>query len=484
MGIASYQLVAACVVASAVQLESRFLAEIAVFLSGFFLLSGPVKLWQMKSLIRSGIQISGGDYTDAEGRFLESIVTAETDRYAIAVVLGIFQGLATIYAVIKLLGDASFKSIDFDAVGYRTEAKPWKKNIMHYIFLSLGFVMVIVACALDWSVARSALKNIGAEETDRMDAANWYILLLLIAEGCLVVQFFENSLPSLKPLWWVACGISASVIAGFSNIGTHDRQLWMIDFSFAGVNELREYLEKDDKDDFLPPKRAIGPAEGDYEQAFAADILFYIGFMISWIFTMKIPFSSCGSTVHWDRNTGVYSFAKVKSWATIFVVFAFLFYVIAIGIMAASDLAHPPISKQNWTTTLTGDAAPEVTNCVGEHFNMYLEERGNYNCLEFVDENTWAGERFTINLMTSWVPTDRKYWELLTFISIGYVSATTLLAGWLHGDARAVKLSAIIAGVQWLSLEYAMSWDNDGNTDASYPNPTYGSIFEDFGCKD
>jgi hypothetical protein len=495
MGIASYQLIAATVVASAVQLESRFLAEIAVFLSGFFLLSGPVKLWQMKSLIRSGIKISGYDYTDADGRYLESIVSAETDRYAIAVVLGIFQAIATIYAVIKLLGDASFKSIDFDAVGYRADAKPWKKNIMHYVFLSLGFVMVIVACALDWSVARSALKSIGAEDTDRMDAANWYILLLLIAEGCLVVQFFENSLPSLKPLWWVACGISASVIAGFSNIGTHDRQLWMIDFSFAGVNELREYLEKDDKDDFLPPKRAIGPAESDYEQAFAADLLFYIGFMISWVFTMKIPFSSCGSTVHWDRNTGVYSFAKVKSWATIFVIFAFLFYVIAVGIMAASDLAHPPISQQNVTTKLTGDFAPATSNCEGEHFNMYLDTTtaGAYNCLEFAGENTWAGERFTINLMTSWVPTDRKYWELLTFISIGFMGTVLVTAGWLHGDARSVKAAALISGITWLSLEYAMAWDVDNSNStvvesaeyrAMYPNPTYGSILQDFGCDD
>merc|ERR1712127_1114189 len=79
---------------------------------------------------------------------------------------------------------------------------------------------------------------------------------------------------------------------------------------------------------------------------------------------------------------------------------------------------------------------------------------------------------------------DRKYWELLTFISIGYVSAACLLAGWLQADARAVKFSAVIAGVQWLSLEYAMSWDNEGNEGADYPNPTYGSIFEDFGCKD
>lgn len=478
LGMASYHLIAATTIAAAVQLESRFLAEIGLLVVGFFLLSGPTKLWQMSALGETdGVKmyLTQNLYKDASGKFLESIVTAELDRYRTAVVLGVLQAVTAIYAMIKLLGDSSMKSIQFDATGYRQEAKPWKKNIVHYVFLSLGGAMVIVACALTWNVGRESLKNIGAQETYRMDAVNWYILMVFMAEGFVILQYFENTMASLKPLWWVAAGIISSTIIGFNCVGTHDRQVWMVDWSIPGTNDMRAYLEKNDKDDFLPPKKAIGVVEADYEQAFAAQIIFYIGFMTTWVFSMKLPFSSCGSTIHWDRNSGVYAFAKVKSWATVFVVFSFLFYVVALGVLAANDLADPAVRNAN-TSVVTADD----TSCSGQFGNMYLS--ASDTC--WATEQNAAGERFTLNTMTSWMPADRKYWELLTFISIGYVSAACLLAGWLQADARAVKFSAVIAGVQWLSLEYAMSWDNEGNEGADYPNPTYGSIFEDFGCAD
>ena len=50
LGMASYHLIAATVIAAAVQLESRMLAEIGLLVVGFFLLSGPTKLWQMSAL--------------------------------------------------------------------------------------------------------------------------------------------------------------------------------------------------------------------------------------------------------------------------------------------------------------------------------------------------------------------------------------------------------------------------------------------------
>ena len=476
LGMASYHLIAATVIAAAVQLESRMLAEIGLLVVGFFLLSGPTKLWQMSALGETDVVkgfLQQNVYRDAQGKFLESIVSAELDRYRTATVLGVLQAVTAIYAMIKLLGDASMKSIQFDAVGYQQAAKPWKKNIVHYVFLSLGAAMVIVACALTWNVGRESLKKINAQETYRMDAVNWYILMVFLAEGFVIVQYFENSMASLKPLWWVAAGIISSTMIGFNNVGTHDRQVWMVDWSITGANDLRAYLEKNDKDDFLPPKKAIGSEEKDYEQAFAAQIIFYIGFMMTWLFSMKLPFSSCGSTVHWDRNTGVYSFAKIKSWSTVFVVFSFLFYVVALGVLAASDLADPSIRDAN-----TSDIVDQ--SCSTAFGNMFLS--ASDTCWK--NTQNAGGERFTINTMTSWMPADRKYWELLTFISIGYVSAACLLAGWMQADARAVKFSAIIAGVQWLSLEYAMAWDNEGNQLASYPNPTWGSIFEDFGCAD
>jgi len=476
LGMASYHLIAATAIAAAVQLESRFLAEIALFVVGFFLLSGPTKLWQISALSETTevkAYLSQNLYRDATGKFLESIVSAELDRYRTAVVLGVLQAVTGIYAMIKLLGDSSMKSLQYDAVGYQQENKPWKKNIVAYVFMSLGAAMVIVACALTWNIGRESLKAIGAQETYRMDAVNWYILMVFLAEGFLIVQYFENTLASLKPLWWIAAGILSSTIIGFNNVGTHDRQVWMVDWSITGANDLRAYLEKDDKDDFLPPKKAIGVDEGDYEQAFAAQILFFIGIMVTWLFSMKLPFSSCGSTIHWDRNSGVYSFAKVKSWSTVFVIFSFLFYVIALGVLAANDLADPAIRNANTSVTVDD-------SCNGEFGNMFLNTADT--C--WATEQVALGERFTLNTMTSWVPTDRKYWELMTFISIGFLAASCLVAGWVHGDARSVKMSALIAGVQWLSLEYAMAWDNDGNDDAAYPNPAYGSIFEDFGCKD
>merc|ERR1719345_499861 len=134
LGMASYHLIAATTIAAAVQLESRFLAEIGLLVVGFFLLSGPTKLWQMSALGETdGVKmyLTQNLYKDASGKFLESIVTAELDRYRTAVVLGVLQAVTAIYAMIKLLGDSSMKSIQFDATGYRQEAKPWKKNIAH-----------------------------------------------------------------------------------------------------------------------------------------------------------------------------------------------------------------------------------------------------------------------------------------------------------------------------------------------------------------
>jgi hypothetical protein len=284
----------------------------------------------------------------------------------------------------------------------------------------------------------------------------------------IVVQFFEIALPSLKPLWWVGAGIISTCQLGFSNIGTHDRQLWFIDYSFAGLNELRALLMHETE---YVDKRAVGVDEGEYDQAFAGVLLFWMGFVITWMFTMKFPLSACGSTTNWNRNTGLYSFAKLKSSQTIFVIFGFVLYVIALSVLMANDLATPAISGAAGSAVNTTDGGV----CSGEFFNVHS---GGVSGCTFIDAETSqiSGDRFTLNTMTSWIPTDRKYSDIFLMATVGFTSTIAVFAGWFQGDSRSLKYGLIWAGVMWLALEYAMTFDG--------ATGEYGARYADFPCKD
>jgi hypothetical protein len=480
MGMASYSLIGAFTITSAVMLESRFVAEIALFITGFFLLQAPVKCWQLATFSEEPTikaELAQYQYTDTSGDYTNSVVSAELDRYKSTTILNVLQAVFTIYSAMKFLGDASQNSDKYDAVGYRmvnedgTANKPFKKNIMHYVFITLGTLLAVVGCALTWAGARESLKNIGADESYRMDAANWYILMCFIAQFCIVVQFFENSLPSLKPLWWVGAGIVATVQMGFSNIGTHDRQLWHIDYSFAGMNELRALLMHEDE---FHTGRAVGVDESDYDQALAGALLFWIGFLLTWVFTMKFPLSGCGSTTNWNRNSGVYGFAKLKSTQTIFVMFGFILYIVGLCVLLSNNLASPNIhgARSAIVNASDPDATPPIVSvCTGNFFNVHAESTDA--CIWAVDQDI-ANDRFTMNTMTSWVPADRKYSNIFLFITVGFSSSVAMFAGWLHGDSRSIKYGLIFAGVMWLALEYAMTYDGT--------SVAYGEKYGDYRC--
>lgn len=79
----------------------------------------------------------------------------------------------------------------------------------------------------DDAYREKALDKIDAEESARLNAANFYIFLLLLAWLGLAVQSFPP-VKELKALWWPAMGIIFASWTGLSNVGTHDRQVWCV----------------------------------------------------------------------------------------------------------------------------------------------------------------------------------------------------------------------------------------------------------------
>jgi hypothetical protein len=517
----------------------KMYVELGLFMVGFFLISAPVKLFQVKAfaqldLVRNSMASSA--YTDSLGFPTDSILTAEIDRYAVAAVLNVLQGFFAIYSGISFLAmkraealpeasnaDAATctetLAMDGSGYGYRpaTDAEKeagsgdrvaqvgGKKHLIHLILICLSFVMVIAGLAVGWRIISESLDEVGEDmhETYRADAANFFLFTILIAWGCMAVQYFGNVLASLKPLWFVSVGIYLSVFFGFSNVGTHDRQLWMIDHSLAGINEVRALAQAED-DDFDMTK-AFGVDHDIYEQAQASQMLVILGVWIAYLATMKLPFTGfCGGkNGHWSK-TGEFSYS-----ANFYVWFPTLlnvmFFVISLIVLSASDLSEPAIHNAAEAARLPADLFEERSNagdftvpCKGDNFNILMNEL-EFPCFSasvINGTNSPAShdfaylinqERFTLNPQTSWVPTDRKYWEIFTLLAMSMCVACGSFGGVYQGCARSLRTSAFIAGFLIATPMYALTYDAmkqnplTPNRSTNINSP-YDEMRTDYGC--
>jgi hypothetical protein len=107
-------------------------------------------------------------------------------------------------------------------------------------------ILMLTGCGMLWSAANDALIAVGAEDSPRINAANFFIFLMLIAWLGFAAQM--SDLSEVKQLVWVSIGIISSTMVGWLNIGTHDRQLWFVDVSLGGLNELHQWAYNDKSD--------------------------------------------------------------------------------------------------------------------------------------------------------------------------------------------------------------------------------------------
>jgi len=486
MQVAAVSLVSGTLGVVGTVMEQRYALEFNLYLAGFFLLTAPVKLFQILAFaetpeVRAEMKSFG--YTDSNGMPTSSIITAELDRYSVAVVFNFLMGLTAVYSGIKAFQakGADEKTVHnvevYESVAYSAEAGgSRKKDIMHYVFLALSFVLVLAGAAQSWYVVGNVLEQFDAEKSYRNDGAAFYILLMLVAWLGFAVQYFERSLPSLKPLWWVAAGIGMSTFLGFNCVGVHDRQLWMIDYSLMGINELRAYMNYDDKT--VLTKRAVGVEEKDYEAALGGDLCIWMGLYLAYMVGMKLPFRTLpfSSKTLWvsptlaDGSTAWVRLGAGAAWAFAGLVFG----IIGFFVLLSTDLAGPSIHSATDAIPVECEAGPAA----GDSFNLFLNAR-EAGCVENVSAAN--GERFTLDVTTSWVPTDRKYWEIYMFSLLALNSNIALFWGYFSGCLRSVKFALIQTAFLMTCLALPLQWDMTGkNTD-----DVWGSrlSFGDYGCE-
>merc|ERR1719379_1566405 len=133
-------------------------------------------------------------------------------------------------------------------------------------------------------------------------------------------------------------GLCTGFFTGFTNIGTHDRQLWMIDLSMGGVNELRA-MNADGSDTF-ESGRAFGVTESTYISVLGAIVILFISMSIVFTATLNMPFAYTGS----EDPTKAFANIKTKT-GKICIVFALIgaaCWIIGFVSLMSLDLAGPP----------------------------------------------------------------------------------------------------------------------------------------------
>jgi hypothetical protein len=309
-----------------------------------------------------------------------------------------------------------------------------------------------------WSNANDVLEAIDATESDRGNAIHYYVFLMLAT----YMGFFFNALDAifstsapaedgasslaarlpfatLKPLFWVSVGIMSAMFGGFLSIGTHDRQVWFFDVSFSGVNELRAFVGGPLK--AFGAQRAYGVDEGEYEECLTAAIVLFISISLIYMASMSFPFTVRDSV----KSSSLTSVTFILS------LIAFVCGLIGVCVLNSLDMAAPTIHQQGAPTSLD-------TTCGGKDFNMYLDVSST--C--FVN-NTWAGERFSLNMMQS-EPNPAadlagsRYYQITTFTALAILLTFGNFMGVAAGNGRAVKFGLVIAPFTLLTIGYAMNW--------------------------
>jgi hypothetical protein len=445
-----------------VTMEDSLFLEFGLFMLGFTVFAAPQRMWQMAALAETPIveDMLGGRISYSQDVARE----AEIDRYYIGGVLSIISAVIGIYTGSSALAAASGSAEEEAPVaGTGMLAKGYQA------FISLGsivsFVGIFVAVGILWKTSEDILGEIDANNSDRGNAANYYIFTILFAYfGFFINTTLVDSAPGaaaivkpFKSLNYVSMGLCTAMWAGFSAIGTHDRQLWMIDGSLGGINELRALLAHGSVKNF-EGARSFGVTEEQYVTVLSAVVIMAISMSIIFTATIKMPFSYTGSD---DVSK---NFANIKTRtgkiAIIFALIGAACWIIGFVSLLSLDIAAPPVHKAEGMRNIVGAEA-----CVGKHFNMhFLGANGESPCAAFENGFNPEGERYTLNLLNSGDYTEAataRYTQIFTFSAITMIVMMANLQGTLGGSLSTVKVGLFLTVFGLLGLSFALSWNTD-----------------------
>jgi uncharacterized membrane protein len=430
LGIATYTVLIGIIVLLGVIGGDNSAVQVGLFFAGYFGAASPTYLWQMEALGHTATIHPIVSPTN----ILESLESTELDSYKVAGTLAILSALAATLTGCLHLGASSAAEKEL----------PNENRIRTVGFIVLG-LLVLIACGLQWGAALEALEEIDAEDTARSNAANWYIFLPLLAWLCL----FGYSLRNKKTigLVYVGVGIIASIALGNVNCGTHDRQLWFVDNSLAGVNEQRAFLKNDDP---FGTKRAMDVDEEFYEQSFAGSVILALVAPIAFILLTNL--------IPGDKGDFANS-AKVKVTGAI----TLLFGVLAIVLLVSSGSYTSPSIHEAASGASSATSNSNIL-CRGKGFNMFIEAS---SAVCFNAAQTPDGERFTLNLLATANPqtvTDNHHYGHIfeNVMLVLFVSLLTLF-GVLGAHIPSLKIALLLAFPLYMTLSRAFSLQATGN---------------------
>ena len=329
-------------------------------------------------------------------------------------------------------------AIDFTDAGM-------SKNI-RWALVALSGILLFIGCVLQWTTIKEALEEaIGANDEEdpnsRAHAANEYTFMFIVAWFGLAVQSIPM-LSTLSPMIYVSYGICFATTTGIVNVGTHDRQLWMVDNSFAGLNEQRAAINPDHD---WKLQRAVNVDEDQFDSALSATILIWLGIIICYMAHANFPVGDGKAKVLFAGK------ASIGLWAA-----SLLCGFIGCVLLWNLDMARPNIHS----AVSSALKANTTGTCTGEAFNVLIEPASE-GC--FGEVQVDAGERFSLNTfapgpLLNMKTLDNAYTAIFFWTAISFMCQMALFYPVVLGDARGLKMCLVMAGMLWFTIEYAMIW--------------------------
>jgi hypothetical protein len=405
--------------------SNRSINEIGLFVTGAFGLTAPVRVWTMIAFANElDLYPQVADETNAQH-------TVEMDAFRTAFVLLSVASLIHVYAAVKAMG---------------ASATAAKVPVVNTILVVLGAILVLLSASFYWHIIHDALDSVDKvdpeDDNQRYHAANFYIFITTAAAMCFAVIQYR---PSLGALWWSSIGIIVSVWCGFTNVGTHDRQLWMVDLSFSGMNELRVYWDED-----YVAKRAFGVDDELYDLALAASIMYYLGGSLLMLSSYALP---------WCGNGRSPNAAFTTKFLIVSVVSMFCAFVGMITLWSTENLVSPPIQSLQ--------SIPTSTDGSGE-----LDTPTSTTNMVHMDDGT--GERFSLNLYSSVnsfggsdISVDPAYFygAIFLYTALSWIGAWANLYAIVFNDQRSATVLTFVGGTLLTSLTWCLLYgasDKDG----------------------
>ena len=456
--------------------EAQWL-EASLFFSGFLTMGAPVRMWQMSALAGTeGI----APFMSSNRYGLTSIAkAAEVDRYLIGGSLTIIATIVVIYTACRYLA-ADAKTVAIN--GVVTTSSPLLRSV-RAVMLGASFIGIWVAVGMFWSQVNDALEQVDATDSDRGNAAHYYIFLWLFAYFGYFINGLdavfaggapaEDGTPSvtakipfgaLKPLFWVSSGLVLAMFAGYLSLGTHDRQLWFLDGSFTNANEVRSVVGGPNST--FTPVRAVGIDMEDYEIAFTAIIILFVSFNGVILSSLSFPFTVRDSVPSSACNGAPFIIGSLS----------FLLFIIGFIVLLALNMAAPSVEyAQNISSGL----------CEGVSYNMYLDNTDN--CF---NGHNISGERFTVNMFDPNPVNDylaSKYYQIFTISAVAFFAAWNNFFGITTGSSILIKNSLYAYAILLATTGYAMNWqgaDRMGKGADGVAADVNGSIYDDELCSE